>query len=186
MVQCAIIGCNNRSDNKKKRGRDKVSFFSLPKVVLDKGKQMRDITTERRCAWLKAISRADLVGKKLNSVRVCSRHFKKGEYINTGTMFVLHSILGKPSYHMRKNDEDWAPSLHLGHEKLKSEKSMDIQERGKRAESRKRRREEAEHETQENEIAEEISAAVFEDVNNDDHDTVIASHIKKHTMSKLL
>jgi len=46
---------------------------------------MRNVTTERRCAWLKAISRADLVGKKLNSVMVCSRHFKKGIYINTSS-----------------------------------------------------------------------------------------------------
>jgi len=74
-VQCAIIDCNN----KKKRGRDKVSFFSLLKVVLDKGKQMRNVTTERHCAWLKAISQADLVGRKVDSVVVCSRHFKKGK-----------------------------------------------------------------------------------------------------------
>ena len=63
---------------------------------------------------------------------------------------------------MRKNDEDWAPSLHLGHDKLKSENSMGAQERGRRAESRKRRREEAEHEIQENEITEEMSASVRE------------------------
>jgi len=81
---------------------------------------------------------------------------------------------------MRKNDEDWAPSLHLGHDKLKSEKSMDIQEQDKRAESKKRRREEAEHERQENEIAEEISAAVVGDVNNDDRDN---SQLRKETQS---
>jgi len=44
---------------------------------------------------------------------------------------------------------------------------MDIQEQDKTAESRKQRREEAEHERQENEIVEEIPAAV---VNNDDRD----------------
>ena len=77
MVQCAVIGCNNRSDNQKKCGCDKVSFFSLPKVVHDKGEQMQIITAEQRCAWLKAISQADLVGDK---VVVCERHFKKGVY----------------------------------------------------------------------------------------------------------
>jgi len=70
---------------------------------------------------------------------------------------------------MRKNDEDWAPTLHLGHDKLKPAKSMDVQERGKRAESRKRRKEEAEHEMRENEIAEEISAAIVGDVKYDGH-----------------
>jgi len=49
MVQCAIIGCNKRSDSKKKCGQDKVSFYSFPKVVLDKGKQMRNVTTDRHC-----------------------------------------------------------------------------------------------------------------------------------------
>jgi len=38
---------------------------------------MQIITAEQRCAWLKAISQADLVGDK---VVVCERHFKKGVY----------------------------------------------------------------------------------------------------------
>ena len=70
MVICAIIGCSNRSD------RDKVRFFSLPTVVRDKGNQMLTITTERRCAWLRAISRQDLVGEKLKNTFVCEEHFE--------------------------------------------------------------------------------------------------------------
>ena len=69
MVICAIIGCSNRSN------RDKVRFFSLPAIVRDKGDQMLSITTERRCAWLKAISRQDLVGEKLKNTFVCEKHF---------------------------------------------------------------------------------------------------------------
>ena len=42
-------------------------FFSLPTIVRDKGDQMLSITTERCCAWLKAISREDLVGDKLKN-----------------------------------------------------------------------------------------------------------------------
>ena len=38
---------------------------------------MRIITAERCCAWLKAISRADLVGDKVDQTVVCERHFKK-------------------------------------------------------------------------------------------------------------
>ena len=70
MVICAIIGCSNRT-------RDKVRFFSLPTIVRDKGDQMLTITTERRCAWLKAISREDLVGDKLKNTYVCEIHFEK-------------------------------------------------------------------------------------------------------------
>jgi len=71
MVQCVILGCNNES------GKDKVSFFSLPKVVHDGGEQMLTITTERRCAWLRAISRDDL--GSLDNVVVCERHFHEGK-----------------------------------------------------------------------------------------------------------
>ena len=71
MVICAIIGCSNRSD------RDKVRYFSLPTIVRDKGDQMLSITTERCCAWLKAISREDLVGDKLKNTYVCEKHFVK-------------------------------------------------------------------------------------------------------------
>ena len=75
MVQYAVIGCSNRSDNQKKSGRDKVSFFSFPTIVRDK---MLNITTEQHCAWLKAIFRDDLVGTKLENLVVCEKHFKKG------------------------------------------------------------------------------------------------------------
>ena len=47
---------------------------------------------------------------------------------------------------MFKNDVDWAPSLHLGHDKLGPGRSESQQERDKRAETRKRRREEMEQE----------------------------------------
>jgi len=39
---------------------------------------------------------------------------------------------------MSKNDEDWAPSLHLGYDKLKPERSKDARERDKKAENRER------------------------------------------------
>ena len=50
-----------------------MSFFSLPTIVHDKGDQMLNITTELRCAWLKAISQDDLVGTKLENVVVCEK-----------------------------------------------------------------------------------------------------------------
>ena len=84
---------------------------------------------------------------------------------------------GKSAYHICKNDKDWAPSLHLGHDKLKSERSEDAQERDKRAGNRKRKREEAEHKRRENEIADVVG-----DASNDDWD----NGIKKYRLSKLV
>ena len=47
------------------------------------------------------ISREGLTNKILVNDRICSRHF----------------ISGKPAYLFDKNNPDWLPSLHLGHEK---------------------------------------------------------------------
>ena len=73
MVICAIVGCSNRS------GRDNVTFHRLPAVVKHQGPQMLEITSERRKAWLAAISREDLKGEKLKNVFVSSCHFVNGK-----------------------------------------------------------------------------------------------------------
>ena len=39
---------------------------------------MLAISTERRRAWLAAISRADLTEDRLHNIYVCSRHFVEG------------------------------------------------------------------------------------------------------------
>ena len=57
MVNCVIYGCSSDSS---KPGREKVSFYKLPAIVTHQGPQMLEITTERRRAWLAAISRDDL------------------------------------------------------------------------------------------------------------------------------
>ena len=46
---------------------------------------------------------------------------------------------------MFKNDVDWAPTLHLGHQKF-AKRSANHDKRDKRAETRKRKREELEQE----------------------------------------
>ena len=46
---------------------------------------------------------------------------------------------------MFKNDVDWAPTLHLGHQKF-AKRSESQDERDRRAETRKRKREEMEQE----------------------------------------
>ena len=75
MVLCSIVGCSNRS------GRDKVSYHRLPAIIYHQGEQMLAISTERRRAWLAAISRGDLTEDRLHNVYVCSRHFVEGKCV---------------------------------------------------------------------------------------------------------
>jgi len=91
MVICAIVGCSNRSGTDKvtsivgcsnRSGRDKVTFHRLPVVVKHQGPQMLEITSERRKAWLAAISREDLKGKRLDKVFICSHHFVNSKFVD--------------------------------------------------------------------------------------------------------
>lgn len=75
MVFCSIIGCGHRTQ------RDKCSFHRLPAVLKHQGAQMLELSSERRRAWLAAISRADLTEKKLRNVHVCGCHFTKSWFI---------------------------------------------------------------------------------------------------------
>ncbi|XP_069128215.1 uncharacterized protein [Argopecten irradians] len=94
---CAMIGCNNTG------GRDKVSFFRLPAVITSQGEKTQELTEKRRTLWLSKISRADLAPSSYPYLRVCSEHF----------------VSGKPSSLYPENSIDWAPSLKLGHQKVK-------------------------------------------------------------------
>lgn len=85
MVNCAIVGCSSDSRYPE---QIKVSFHKLPAIVSDKGPQMLEIATERRRAWLSAISRDDL--QDLDNIRVCSKHFVSGKYCK---MSELNSFL---------------------------------------------------------------------------------------------
>jgi len=74
MVNCAIFGC---SSNSSKPGQEKVSFYKSPTIIMHRGPQMLEITTERRRAWLSTISRNDL--QYLDNVFVCTKHFVSGK-----------------------------------------------------------------------------------------------------------
>lgn len=96
MVICAIIGCSNRSD------RDNVHFYRLPAIVKHQGEQMLSITTKQRCAWLKAISRADLTGDKLSNVFVCEEHFVHGKNASNiqVVLFMCNNYILQASQHI--------------------------------------------------------------------------------------
>ncbi|XP_063056771.1 uncharacterized protein LOC134450742 isoform X2 [Engraulis encrasicolus] len=71
---CAVRGCSNRS------GRDKLSYYCLPKIPAARYTQTRrDLYKKRREKWLRRIRREDLFSedctKNLNIMRVCSDHF---------------------------------------------------------------------------------------------------------------
>ena len=133
MVGCAIKGCNNKS------GRDKVSFYRLPAVKTHEGPQMLEITTERRRAWLSAISREDL--KNLENVYVCSNHFMQYRLVVACQYLLL--ILEKPAYEISKHDVDWAPCKNLGHNKVNMSTLQAASDRATRTKRRRQRIEEA-------------------------------------------
>lgn len=96
MVLCVVLGCSKRS------GRDRdVSFFRIPKVIHNKGKEVQLLSKRRRDGFLAAVSRVGLTEKILNNDRICSRHF----------------VLGKPADLLDDTNPDWLPSLNLGHSK---------------------------------------------------------------------
>ncbi|XP_077504454.1 uncharacterized protein LOC144114524 [Amblyomma americanum] len=99
MVNCAVVGCSNRSDvtGRKKRPTS-ARFFSLPKVIENQCERTKTLSAKRRSLWLARIKRANFNHVSPN-VRVCGVHFIKGE----------------PSNLFDETNPDWAPSLSLGH-----------------------------------------------------------------------
>lgn len=116
MVLCVVFGCSKRS------GRDKdVSFYRVPKVITNKGKDLEKLSRKRRAGYLSAIRRADLTEKIIANDRICSRHF----------------LSGKPASLLDDNSPDWLPTLNLGHTKQSSEsRARAAEERWERAKAR--------------------------------------------------
>jgi len=88
MVNCCIVGCNNRSDRgpafrrnlcPKRDGEHNVSFYRIPAIIRDRNQLELDLSTRRRDGFLAAISRKDLDMNDLGKYRVCSNHFVSGE-----------------------------------------------------------------------------------------------------------
>ena len=59
MVLCLIVGCGNKT-GKIWPATEKVSFFRVPRVVVNQGEYMEELTTERRRRWISAICRENL------------------------------------------------------------------------------------------------------------------------------
>ena len=118
MVLCLMVDSSNRS------GRDKVSFNRVPTVIRDQGEFMEELTAERRRKWISAISRHDLTDKILESDRVCGEHF----------------VSGKKAADWDRHNEDWAPTLKLGHNKIVKKDHQAVADRAERATERRKRK----------------------------------------------
>ncbi|XP_036006874.1 uncharacterized protein LOC118567034 [Fundulus heteroclitus] len=94
---CLMVGCTARG------GGEQRSFFRLPAVIANQCEKTKQLSEQRRRLWLTRISRADLDGVKLEYARVCGAHF----------------VTGKPAALFDCDNPDWAPSLLLGHSKVK-------------------------------------------------------------------
>ena len=106
---------------------------------------MLELSSERRRAWLAAISRADLTEEKLPNVYVCGCHFVKSSFkdlLSCMTMFSKGFYLEVPAYIMNKSDIDWFPCLNLGHDKVNITSLQAASERATRTEQRRKRMEE--------------------------------------------
>ena len=94
MVLCIIPGCRVKSGNK-----EGISLFRIPIVVDKNGESYKQLTEDRRNAWISQISRDDTKWKDiLKSERVCGRHF----------------VSGKPALLWDRYNVDWKPTLNLG------------------------------------------------------------------------
>ncbi len=80
-----------------------VSFYRIPAIINGRSAVENELSKKRRNGFLAAITHQYKDIQLVND-RICSRHF----------------ISGKPSYLFDKNNPDWLPSLHLGHEKQMS------------------------------------------------------------------
>lgn len=119
MVHCIVFGCGSKS------GKHRVSFHSVPKIVLNQGQEHEELTRERRTRWISAISRGDTTTKGiLDSERVCGLHF----------------VSGSAAAVWDKYNVDWVPTINLGKKKIVERSGKDDQKVAERAERAKERR----------------------------------------------
>ena len=89
-------GCANRS------GQDKRVYFTrVPSLVTNQGKEVENLSSERRSRWVSAISRDDLTDDFLENNRGLGRHFVSGKAAKSWDGF----------------NYDWVPTLCLWHSK---------------------------------------------------------------------
>ncbi|XP_074036315.1 uncharacterized protein [Leptinotarsa decemlineata] len=118
-LTCIVVSCGSRAD------RDKVSFFSVPKVTnFPHLVHLNVLSAKRREQWIRSIRRDDLTESKLKYERVCSRHF----------------VQGKPADLQDINNPDWIPNQNMGYStKSALKRQLDV-DRMERLQNRKKMR----------------------------------------------
>ena len=104
MVLCIIPGCRVKSGNK-----EGISLFRIPIVVDKNGESYKQLTEDRRNAWISQISRDDTKWKDiLKSERVCGRHFVSGKHV---LLWDRYNVDWKPTLNLGKKDYSKEPDL---------------------------------------------------------------------------
>ena len=126
MVFCLIVGCGNKT-GKRRPNAGKLSFFRVPRVIVNQGGYMEELTVERRRRLISAIRRGDLTYFILDNGRGCSEHF----------------VSGKAAEDWDRFNVEWVPTLCLAHSKKQSKDPEEAAQRAQRATERRKRRAEA-------------------------------------------
>uniref|UniRef100_A0A8D8ADR6 Zinc finger protein 26 n=1 Tax=Culex pipiens TaxID=7175 RepID=A0A8D8ADR6_CULPI len=90
MVNCCVQACPSNAD-----GAGGVSYFRFPVVRIDR--EHRDISRDRRAAWVKAAAVAGRPDVNVDYALVCSRHF----------------VSGRPAKLEQVESVDWVPTRFL-------------------------------------------------------------------------
>ena len=103
MVLCLMVGCGNKSGkNAKKKGKKGIFFSRIPLVVTTQGESFEELTKTRRRLWISAISHEDITESKLNTNRVCSKHFVSGKAAKDWDRFNVDWV---PTHKLRSPSE---------------------------------------------------------------------------------
>ncbi|KAK4879608.1 hypothetical protein RN001_007754 [Aquatica leii] len=114
MVFCLVVKCGSTSL------RDKsIHFYRVPSIYNRKGK-LNDTLQRRRNQWISLLKREDLTENKINSGRICSKHF----------------ITGQPAKWSDIDNPDWLPTQNMGYNSI-NQPAVSAQERFERAKRRK-------------------------------------------------
>lgn len=72
MPSCAVYGCQNRNNP-----LNLCNFFRIPEI--DERPGFKELSEERRSAWLSALKRSDTNPTSYRSLQVCQDHFISGK-----------------------------------------------------------------------------------------------------------
>ncbi|XP_055509316.1 uncharacterized protein LOC129707898 isoform X1 [Leucoraja erinacea] len=90
---CAVLNCANRGDRERH-----LSYFRIPKVRRNDGKEKREVKGQQQLKWLANIGRTDIKIEKIANYRVCCLHF----------------INKQPAAWNNVTNPDWAPTVNMG------------------------------------------------------------------------